>query len=187
FLDTIKLNLFASEIYVFTPRGDLLTLPADSTVLDMAFSIHSDLGTHCIAGKVNHRLVPLNHKLESGDQVEIITSKSQKPQKEWLGFVNTAKARNRLRRLLGPEAKVETHNLEATIRVVGEDRPGILGEMASTVSLRLGVNITNLHISTGDGNFDCTMQLTASNKCPLRKILYTLTQIKGVTSARTVK
>lgn len=100
FLDTIKLNLFSSEIYVFTPKGDLKTLPSGSTVLDLAFSIHSQLGVHCIAGKINHRLVPLSHTLESGDQVEIITSESQRPQPEWLDFCHTAKAQNRLRAIL---------------------------------------------------------------------------------------
>ncbi len=100
FLDTIKLNLFSSEIYVFTPRGDLLTLPSGATVLDMAFTIHTELGMHCIAGKVNHRLVPLNHPLESGDQVEIITSQTQTPRHEWMDFCHSAKAKNCLRTLL---------------------------------------------------------------------------------------
>ena len=100
FLDTIKLNLFSAEIYVFTPKGDLITLPAGSTVLDMAFAIHTQLGTHCIAGKINHKLVPLSYKLDSGDQVEIITSESQTPQPDWMQYCNTAKAQNRLRAIL---------------------------------------------------------------------------------------
>lgn len=100
FLDTLKLNLFASEIVVFTPKGELLTLPAGATVLDVAFELHSELGIHCIAGKVNHRLVPLSHKLSSGDQVEVLTSKSQSPQPEWEPFLITAKAKTRLRQAL---------------------------------------------------------------------------------------
>ena len=96
FLDTIKLNLFSTEIFVFTPKGELITLPKDATALDLAFTLHSDLGFHCIAAKVNHRLVPLNQKLHSGDQVEILTSKSQTPKEEWLNFITTAKARSRL-------------------------------------------------------------------------------------------
>lgn len=100
FLDTIKLNLFASEIYVFTPKGDLMTLPAGSTVLDLAFAIHTQLGLKCIAGKISHNLVPLSHQLQSGDQVEIITSDSQKPQADWLEYCHTAKAKNRLRAVL---------------------------------------------------------------------------------------
>ncbi len=100
FLDTLKLNLFASEIVVFTPTGELLTLPADATVLDVAFGLHSELGIHCIAGKVNHKLVPLSHRLKSGDQVEVLTSKSQIPQPEWESFLVTAKAKTRLRAAL---------------------------------------------------------------------------------------
>lgn len=105
FLDTIKLNLFSSEIYVFTPKGDLITLPTGATVLDLAFAIHSQLGTHCMAGKINHRLVPLSHELGSGDQVEIITSETQTPQPEWMQYCHTAKAQNRLRAILRKDRK----------------------------------------------------------------------------------
>lgn len=103
FLDTLKLNLFASEIGVFTPTGELLTLPSESTVLDVAFNLHSELGSHCIAGKVNHKLVPLSHKLSSGDQVEVLTSQSQSPHPEWINFLASAKAKTRLRKALQRE------------------------------------------------------------------------------------
>lgn len=106
FLDTIKLNLLSPEIYVFTPRGDLIKLPSGATVLDLAFEIHTALGKHCIAGKINHRLVPLNHELESGDQVEIITSQSQRPQREWIEYSHTAKSRNCIRGLLRKDRSV---------------------------------------------------------------------------------
>lgn len=97
FLDTLKLNLFSSEIVVFTPSGELLTLPMNSTVLDVAFNLHTQIGCHCIAGKVNHKLVPLSHRLNSGDQVEVLTSQSQKPKPEWMDFLATAKGKTRLR------------------------------------------------------------------------------------------
>ncbi len=100
FLDTLKLNLFASEIVVFTPTGELITLPNNATVLDMAFALHSQLGCSCIAGKVNHKLVPLSQPLKSGDQVEILTSKSQKPKAEWSEFLVTAKAKTQLKKAL---------------------------------------------------------------------------------------
>ena len=103
FLDTLKLNLFSSEIVVFTPKGELLTLPTDATVLDVAFQLHTELGLHCIAGKVNHKLVPLNHTLRSGDQVEVLTSHTQRPQAEWMDFLKTAKAKTRLRAALRRE------------------------------------------------------------------------------------
>ena len=100
FLDTIKLNLFASEIFVFTPKGESRTLPADCTALDFAFSIHTFLGSHCIGAKVNHKLVPLSHKLQSGDQVEILTSKSQHVSPAWINFVSTAKAKAKIQAIL---------------------------------------------------------------------------------------
>ena len=103
FLDTLKLNLFSSEIVVFTPKGELLTLPNNSTVLDVAFGLHSQIGIHCIAGKVNHKLVPLSHRLQSGDQVEVLTSQSQTPKKEWINFLATAKGKTRLRAALRKE------------------------------------------------------------------------------------
>lgn len=77
FIDTFKLNLFASEIFVFTPKGEIKTIPQGSTALDFAFEIHSDIGEHCIGAKVNHKLVPLSHTLQSGDQIEILTSKNR--------------------------------------------------------------------------------------------------------------
>ena len=100
FLDTIKLNLFASEIFVFTPKGEIRTLPAGCTALDFAFSIHTFLGSHCIGAKVNHKLVPLSYKLQSGDQVEILTSKSQHVSPTWINFVSTAKAKAKIQAIL---------------------------------------------------------------------------------------
>ncbi len=100
FLDTIKLNLFAQEIKVFTPKGELLTFPVDATVIDMAFALHTEIGAHCIAGKVNHKLVPPTHKLSSGDQVEILTSGTQKPDPNWINYLKTAKGKTRLKTVL---------------------------------------------------------------------------------------
>ncbi len=100
FLDTIKLNLFASEIFVFTPKGEIRTLPTGCTALDFAFSIHTFLGSHCIGAKVNHKLVPLAHNLQSGDQVEILTSKSQHVSPSWINFVSTAKAKAKIQAIL---------------------------------------------------------------------------------------
>ena len=100
FLDAIKLNLFASEIFVFTPKGEIKTMPTGCTALDFAFTIHTFLGSHCIGAKVNHKLVPLSHKLQSGDQVEILTSKSQHVQPSWINFVSTAKAKAKIQAIL---------------------------------------------------------------------------------------
>ena len=106
FLDTIKLNLFATEIFVFTPKGEIKTMPQNCTALDLAYSIHTFLGNHCIGAKVNHRLVSLNHVLNSGDQVEILTSNSQHVDASWLTFVTTAKARTKIQAALRRQKRI---------------------------------------------------------------------------------
>ena len=116
FLDTIKLNLFASEIVVFTPKGELITLPNGASVLDLAYNLHSELGNHCIAAKVNHKLVPLSHKLASGDQAEVLTSNSQQPQPEWESFLVTAKGKQRLHAALRRDHRHVAEEGEALLR-----------------------------------------------------------------------
>lgn len=100
FIDDFKMNLFSDEIFIFTPRGDLIKLPTNATALDFAFEIHSDIGCKCIGAKVNHKLVPLSHVLQNGDQVEIITSSKQNPKEDWLNFVVTAKAKSKIKSFL---------------------------------------------------------------------------------------
>lgn len=112
FLDTIKLNLYATEIFVFTPKGDIKTMPQNCTALDLAYSIHTFLGNHCIGAKVNHKLVPLNHILQSGDQVEILTSNSRHVDKSWLDFATTAKARAKIQAALRREQRRLQHEGE---------------------------------------------------------------------------
>ena len=105
FLQDFKTSFLAEEIYVYTPKGDVKMLPVGSSALDFAFSIHSAIGSKCIGAKVNHKLVPISHKLRSGDQIEIITSNKQKPTDDWLGFVITAKARNKIKDALKEEKR----------------------------------------------------------------------------------
>ncbi len=106
FIDDFKLNLFSGEIYVFTPKGDLRTLPKNATALDFAFDIHTQIGMQCLGVKVNGKLVPLSHKLLSGDQVEIITSQKQYPRKDWLRFVATSEAKSKIKSALKKEKKI---------------------------------------------------------------------------------
>lgn len=122
FLDTIKLNLFASEILVFTPKGEIKTMPANSTVLDFAFSIHSFLGSHCIGAKVNHKLVPLSYRLKSGDQVEILTSRTQHVQQEWISFANTAKAKGKIQAILRRESREKQRVGEEILKKALEEK-----------------------------------------------------------------
>src|SRR5215217_5571451 len=105
FLHDFKRSFLAEEIYIYTPKGDVKMLPVGATALDFAFAVHTEVGVKCIGAKVNHKLVPISHKLRSGDQVEIITSNKQKPSEDWLGFVVTAKARGRIKDALKEEKR----------------------------------------------------------------------------------
>jgi GTP diphosphokinase / guanosine-3',5'-bis(diphosphate) 3'-diphosphatase len=105
FLDDFKLNLFAEEIFAFTPKGEMKTLPINATALDFAFDIHTKIGEKCIGAKVNHKLVPLSYKLKSGDQVEVLTSSKQTPKEDWLGYVVTARAKSKIKTALKEERR----------------------------------------------------------------------------------
>ena len=106
-VDDFKLDLYNEEIYVFTPKGDLKMMPQGSTILDFAFEIHSGVGRKCIGAKVNHKLVPISHKLENGTQIEILTSAKQKPNEDWLNLVTTSKAKSAIKNSLKSELRAE--------------------------------------------------------------------------------
>ena len=132
FLDDFKMNLFSDEIFIFTPKGALIQLPVNATALDFAFEIHTDIGASCIGAKVNHKLVPLAHKLQNGDQVEIITSSKQTPKEDWLSFVVTAKAKSKIKSALKEEK-----------RKIAEDGKEILERKLK--SLKITYNSDNLY------------------------------------------
>ena len=156
FMDTFKLNLFASEIFVFTPKGEIKTIALGATALDFAYNVHSELGNHCIGAKVNHKLVPLNYKLNSGDQIEILTSKKQTPQQEWLDFVTTARAKTKLRNLFKKEEKVliseGQKQIEQTLKKLS-----LLPDNENIVPILRHFNFTQrneLYLQTGKGVLD---------------------------------
>lgn len=132
FLDDFKMNLFSDEIFIFTPKGALIQLPLNATALDFAFEIHTDVGASCIGAKVNHKLVPLNYKLQNGDQVEIITSSKQTPKEDWLNIVVTAKAKAKIKSALKEEK-----------RKVAETGKEILERKLK--SLKITYNSENIH------------------------------------------
>ncbi|MGN0002489.1 MAG: RelA/SpoT family protein [Sphingobacterium composti] len=132
FLDDFKMNLFSDEIFIFTPKGTLIQLPNGATALDFAFEIHSDIGATCIGAKVNHKLVPLSHPLQNGDQVEIITSSKQTPKEDWLSFVITAKAKSKIK-----------SSLKEDKRRIAEDGKEILERKMK--SLKLTYNTDNIN------------------------------------------
>ncbi len=105
FVDDFKLNLFSKEIFVFTPKGELRTLPAGSTILDFAYGIHTQIGNNCISANVNHKLVPLKYELKSGDQIELITSEKQRPKEDWLKLAVTARAKSKIKEFIKKEKK----------------------------------------------------------------------------------
>jgi len=115
FIDNFKMNLFSSEIFVFTPRGEMVTLPKGATALDFAFDVHSEVGAHCLGTKVNGKLVPLSSPLKSGDQIEVLTSMKQEPKEDWLSFVKTGKAKQRIRQSLKKEKQLITGQGQMTL------------------------------------------------------------------------
>ncbi|SUJ28376.1 GTP pyrophosphokinase [Sphingobacterium spiritivorum] len=146
FVDDFKMNLFSDEIFIFTPKGTLIQLPNDATALDFAFEIHSDIGATCIGAKVNHKLVPLSHKLQNGDQVEIITSGKQVPKEDWLNFVVTAKAKSKIRSSLKEEK-----------RRVAEDGKEILERKLK--SLKITYNTDNINKISNYFKFPSSQEL----------------------------
>lgn len=159
FIDTFKLNLFASEIFVFTPKGDIKTIANNATALDFAFMLHTDIGYQSIAAKINHKLVPLNTKLSSGDQVEILTSKKQTPQPEWMGFITTARARTKLQDyfkklekslIAEGQQKVEAILLNANIEANNENYNKIFNFFNVTNKLDLFMQVGRGSINEAD-------------------------------------
>jgi len=130
FLDTVKVDLFPDDVFVFTPQGDVITLPRGATPVDFAFAIHTEVGSHCAGARVNGRIVSLRHRLADGDTVEILTSKSQQPRKDWLEFVVSGKARSKIRH---------------TIRAAEQAQSRALGRQVLERELRrAGHNLTRL-------------------------------------------
>jgi guanosine-3',5'-bis(diphosphate) 3'-pyrophosphohydrolase len=160
FIDDFKLSLYAEEIYVFTPKGQLKMLPAKATALDFAFDIHTDVGKKCIGAKVNHKLVPLSHELKSGDQVEIITSNKQVPKEAWLNFVVTSRAKSKIKQSIK-----ESYNL------IAEDGKEIL--MRKLKNLKVTLNDKAIHELVKlyeTKNFPELNYLIAKGKIDLSKI-----------------
>ena len=153
FLDTIKLNLYATEIFVFTPKGEIKTMPQNCTALDLAYSIHTFLGNHCIGAKVNHKLVPLNHVLQSGDQVEILTSNSQHADANWLTFVTTAKARSKIQATLRRQQRIQQREGEEKLNAffASEELPNTIGNIEKLWKLHNFNNKEELLTAIGTG------------------------------------
>ena len=158
FVENFKLNLYSKEIYVFTPKGDLKSLPKNATALDFAFSIHTDVGLKCRGAKVNGKLMPLSHQLKSGDQIEVITTSSNKPNSRWLDFVITARAKSKIRAALNEEQKVIAEEGKAILtrklrhlKIAFNDKT--INELVNFFKLRTSFD---LYFRVGNGAIDNT-------------------------------
>ena len=155
-LEDFKLDLYNEEIYVFTPKGDLHKLPQGATILDFAFSIHSKLGSSCVSGRVNGKNVPIRYKLKSGDQVEIMTSPNQTPKQDWLNFVTTTKAKNKIRQSLKEEANKQVEFAKELLKrrfknkKIEEDE-GILMRLIKKIGFK---TVTDFYIKIADESLD---------------------------------
>lgn len=158
FLDDFKLNLFADEIFVFTPKGDLKKLPVNATILDFAYDIHSELGAKCIGGKVNNKLVPLNHPLSNGDQVEVLSSTKQIPKEEWLNYVITAKAKTKIREWFKQERlRASSMGKEILERKFAHDKIPFGSEALNDIAFYFHLtNITDLYYNVATEKIDKT-------------------------------
>ena len=154
FIDEFKLNLFASEILVFTPKGKIVTLPKNATVIDFAYEIHTEIGNKAIGAKVNQKLVPLNHTLSSGDQVEVLTSDSQRTQREWLSYAITARAKSGINSSLKAENRILVESgkkiIEEKLRELGlHPNSRIIKKLINGYEAD---NKDNLYLDIGSGN-----------------------------------
>lgn len=156
FVNDFKLNLFNDEIYVFTPKGELRVLPTGSTILDFAYDIHTEIGNKCIGAKVNNRLVPLSYQLQNGDQLEILTSSKQKPNDEWLRFVVSAKAKQRVKQALNEAYKlVAADGKEILERKFKQFNIRFNAENLRALEKHFGMDTTtNLYFKVAKGKLD---------------------------------
>lgn len=158
FLDSLKVDLFEEEVFVFSPKGKVVALPSGSCPIDFAYAIHSEVGSRCVGAKVNGRLVPLRHRLESGDEIEILTSDGQTPRKDWLEFVITSRARSKIRAHVKKAQRDDSKNLgeklldrefrKKKLNFAKLQKEGVLQKVASSLS---SANEEDLLIKVGFG------------------------------------
>lgn len=195
FLDTFKLNLFAHEVFVFTPKGDIRTLAQGATVLDLAYQLHTELGEHCIGANVNKSARPISYILQSGDQVEILTSKKQKPELEWLEIAVTAKAKDSIKKYfkrsnmsLNPSEKSEnTKARTAKLYIKGEDAVGVLMHILTIICDEHKTNIRDLHVTSDGPFFHCRVELAVYQQKVVSQMCMKLRAVQSVTAVDVVE
>ncbi len=159
FMSTLRVELYSEEVYCFTPKGKVIVLPRESTPIDFAYAIHSDVGNKCVGAKVNGRIVPLKYQLRNGDAVEILTQQSHQPSKDWLAIVKTSRARNKIRHVINATERAKAIEigakyLEKEARRLGVQLNRIPGERLQAVAGEYGHSrIEDLHAALGFGRF----------------------------------
>lgn len=194
FLDTFKLNLFAHEVFVFTPKGDIRTLAQGATVLDLAYQLHTELGEHCIGANVNRSARPLSYILQSGDQVEILTSKKQKPEPEWLEIAVTAKAKDNIKKyfkktnglIAALQRDKTTQSRVAKIHIQGADKFGVLMNILNIICDEHKANLRELHVTSDNGMFVCNLELVVFKQKVVSQICMTLRAIPSINAVDVV-
>jgi GTP diphosphokinase / guanosine-3',5'-bis(diphosphate) 3'-diphosphatase len=187
FLKSMKIDFFRDRIFAITPHGDVIDLPQGSTPVDFAYAIHSEIGNTCVGAKVNDSLAPLNHQLQSGDVVQIVTQKGKKPSEDWLEFVKTANARDHIRSALRKKGagasflQSSRAPTKAELRIVVEDRVGLIKDISSAIA-RSHVNIVSFTAYNPKGSkFPVDkVEVGVTDKQKLEKLVLKLKNIKGV-------
>ena len=195
FLDTFKLNLYHHEVFVFTPRGDIRTLAQGATVLDFAYQLHTQLGEHCIGANVNRTTRTLGYILQSGDQVEILTSDKQKPEPEWLNIVVTAKAKDHLKKYFRKQEdhanqdqlKRTTVARTVNLYIKGHDTMGVMMRILQVMSEEYRINFSDLHVTSDGDHFTCEVEASIFDREKLGKMCMQLRKIGGINTVNVTK
>jgi GTP pyrophosphokinase len=195
FLDTFKLNLYHHEVFVFTPRGDIRTLAQGATVLDFAYQLHTQLGEHCIGANVNRTTRTIGYILQSGDQVEILTSDKQKPEPEWLNIVVTAKAKDNLKKYFRKQdghVDVDQQGITTVAKVVnlyikGNDTMGVMMRILQVMSEDYRINFSDMHVTSDGNNFTCEVEAKMYDMDKLGKMCMKLRKIGGINTVNVTK
>ena len=189
FLDTFKLNLFAHEIFVFTPKGDIKMLPQGASVLDFAYQLHSELGEHCIGAKVNHKMESISYLVQSGDQIEILTSEKQQPEPEWMNLVVSAKAKNALKRYFnrkdgGKNKDITPYPVSIVVR--GRDTFGVLVRILKIVSEQMHIFLRSMHTETMQNLFECKIGMLVCDDMTVSILCNELRKIQELTDVEVI-
>jgi len=184
FLQAMKIDFFKDRIFAITPRGDVIDLPKDATPIDFGYHIHSVIGDTAVGAKVNHQIVPLDHKLSSGDLVEIVTQKNKKPSEDWLGFVKTAAAREHIRAALRTKKNALNAQRVPTkteFRITVQNRLGLLKDISEIIA-RTHVNILGVNSTTHPGGHFGVMKIQCgvTDREKIEKLILKLKKLKEV-------